>query len=68
MMSDTTIVEFCAVVKEETGAVLDRATAQKILADLVGYFNLLGKIAHRENLDTKGRTVSPLNKNRLNTF
>ncbi|OGL76277.1 hypothetical protein A3E97_05095 [Candidatus Uhrbacteria bacterium RIFCSPHIGHO2_12_FULL_47_12] len=68
MISSTTIQEFRDLAKTDYGRELSFEEAAETLRDLVSYFNLLGRIAHRENLDTKGRTVSPLNKNRLNTF
>lgn len=50
MINQSTIEEFQQVVRKETGVELDMQEAQKILADLVSYFDLLAKIDHRNKI------------------
>lgn len=47
MISDVTIKKFQEVIQEEFGVVLDEKDAREILANWVGYFDLLAKIDHR---------------------
>lgn len=47
-ISETTIGEFRQAVKEDYGRDLGPAEASEILYTLVGYFDLLAKIHHRE--------------------
>jgi hypothetical protein len=48
MLSETTIQELKQILKEEYGRDLDLREASEIAHNLVGYFNLLAKIRHRE--------------------
>ena len=47
-LTDQQIAEFIAISREEFGIKLDRETANKIGNDMMGYFDLLAKIYHRE--------------------
>ena len=47
-ISETTIEEFRQAVKEDYGRDIASAEASEVLRTLVGYFDLLAKIHHRE--------------------
>lgn len=47
-ISEATIEEFRRAVKDDYGRDLGPAEASEIIHTLVGYFNLLAKIHHRE--------------------
>ncbi len=53
MITNATIKEFQKVAEEELGVLLDDKEALKVLTDLVGYFDLLAKISHREKTATE---------------
>jgi hypothetical protein len=48
MISKATIKEFKRALKEEYGKEVSYEEASSILADLVAYYDTLGKINHRE--------------------
>lgn len=48
MFSEGTIRELMQALKEEYGKEVSYEEASRILADLAGYFDTLGKIHHRE--------------------
>jgi hypothetical protein len=48
MLSDATIQELKQILKEEYGRDVNLKEASEIAHTLVGYFNLLAKIYHRE--------------------
>lgn len=52
-LTDQQIAEFIAISREEFGIELDRQTARKIGNDIMGYFDLLAKIYHREKEQVK---------------
>ena len=47
-ISEAIVAEFVDVVREEYGRELSPDNAYRILADLVGYFDMLAKIHHRD--------------------
>jgi hypothetical protein len=51
MLSQATIEELQRVLKEEYGRDVSQADASKIAHTLVGYFDLLAKIYHREKTE-----------------
>lgn len=62
MISKSTIKEFQKVVKTETGVDLNKQEAQKVLTDLVGYFDLLSQIDHRINKTSKQKNGGRKNR------
>lgn len=56
MISNETVKEFQSVVELELGTVLDEKEATEILANLVGYFDLLAKIDHRDKVQASHST------------
>ncbi|KKR00848.1 MAG: hypothetical protein UU67_C0051G0008 [Candidatus Daviesbacteria bacterium GW2011_GWB1_41_5] len=53
MTSQETIKEFQKVVKEEHGVTLKMKEAEEILRGMVGYFDTLAKLNHRDKLAKK---------------
>jgi hypothetical protein len=53
MLSDATIQELKQILKEEYGRNVDLKEVSKIAHTLVGYFDLLAKIRHREKVKNK---------------
>ena len=53
-ISNATITKFKEVINEEFGVLLDENNAREILANWVGYFDLLAKIDHREKSKDQG--------------
>jgi len=60
MISDITIKKFQEVIHEEFGVLLGEKDAREILANWVGYFDLLAKIDHRQQSENQGSLASPL--------
>ena len=60
MISHATIEKFQEVIHDEFGVTLDEKDAREILANWVGYFDLLAKIDHREKSENQGSLASPL--------
>ena len=52
-ISQAIVTEFLEAVREEYGRELSYADAHCILYDLAVYFDMLGKIRHREMLERK---------------
>ena len=50
MISQETVKEFQSVVEAELGIALDEKDSAEILNNLVGYFDLLAKIDHRDKI------------------
>lgn len=50
-ISETTIEEFRQILKEDYEEEMTLEKASKILYTLVGYFDLLAKIYHREKIE-----------------
>ena len=59
MISHATIKKFQEVIHEEFGVVLDEKDAREILANWVGYFDMLAKIDHRQS-ENHGSLASPI--------
>jgi hypothetical protein len=59
-ISNATITKFQEVINEEFGVLLDEKNAREILANWVGYFDMLAKIDHREKSKDQGSLASPL--------
>jgi len=51
MLSQSTIEELRQILKEEYGHDVSKANASEIAYGLVGYFDLLAKIYHREKIE-----------------
>jgi len=54
MISQETVKEFREAVKTEYSVEIDETEAREILANLVGYFDVLAQINHQDKLDTRG--------------
>ena len=51
MLSEATILELKEIIKQEYGRELSLAEASEIANTLVGYFDLLAKIHHRDQIN-----------------
>ena len=51
MLSEATILELKEIIKQEYGRELSPAEASEIANTLVGYFDLLAKIHHRDQIN-----------------
>ena len=54
MISKETVKEFQEVFQTEYSIKLSEKEAQEMLANLVGYFDVLAQINHQDKLDTRG--------------
>jgi hypothetical protein len=62
VISNATIKDFQQVISSEYNITINEKEAGEILTNLVGYFDLLAKIDHREQSENQGSLVSPLKK------
>lgn len=60
MITEATIKSFQLVIKSEYQIALDEKDAREILTNLVGYFDVLAKINHREQSEDRGSLASPI--------
>lgn len=58
MLSEATILELKEIIKEEFGRELSLAEASEIANTLVGYFDLLAKIHHRDQINDNENEIS----------
>jgi hypothetical protein len=56
MLSQTTVEELRQILKEEYGKDVSQADASEIAHTLVGYFDLLANIYHREKTENNNDT------------
>lgn len=60
MITEATIKSFQQAIKSEYQIALDEKDAREILTNLVGYFDVLVKINHREQSEDRGSLASPI--------
>jgi len=60
-ISEATIQEFQQILKEDYGRDVTQAEASEIISTLVGYFDLLAKIYHREKTKNNDGNNKPTN-------
>ena len=68
MLSEATILELKEIIKQEYGRDLSLAEASDVANTLVGYFDLLAKLHHRDQINENDNKIDQRNTEKQNSL